>query len=125
MDPILSGILGVLVGGLIVHWLALGRDKRKEFNNCIFPLREKLLYQINILSHRIYEHGIDDKEINKLIATLGESKTKNICRVYKLYSEARGNAGTKGEYHQFTINEIGFNSFQQQSKQLLATMKLK
>ncbi|MEH6384309.1 MAG: hypothetical protein V7780_06855 [Colwellia sp.] len=125
MDPILSGILGVLVGGLIGHRLALGRDKRKEFNDCIFPLREKLLHQIDKLSAQNFDHGIDDKEITKLIAVLGERKTKQISLVYKEYSEARNNSGVKDEWHQFTINEIGFNLFQEQSKKLLKTMLLK
>ena len=35
---ILSGSIGLILG----HKLALGRDKRKEFNDAIQPLREKL-----------------------------------------------------------------------------------
>ena len=89
MDPILSGILGVLIGGFIGHRFALGRDKRKEFNDCISPLREKLIHQMATLSSRNYEHGIVDNEITKLVAVLGEAKTKQISLAYKKYSEAR------------------------------------
>ena len=128
MDPILSGILGVLVGGFIGHRFALGRDKRKEFNDCIFPLREKLLHQIDRLSDRldVYDdYGIDDKEITKLIAVLGESKTKQIYVAHKEYSEARNKACVKSAYGQITINEIGFNLFQEHANKLLKTMALK
>lgn len=44
MDGILeivatSSFVGMLVGGLITHNLALGREKRKEYNDAIRPLK--------------------------------------------------------------------------------------
>ncbi|EGR9044515.1 hypothetical protein LG819_004731 [Vibrio parahaemolyticus] len=44
MDGILeivatSSFVGMLVGGLITHNLTLGRDKRKEYNDAVRPLK--------------------------------------------------------------------------------------
>lgn len=41
-----TGVISLLtffVGLLLGHWLAIGRDKRKEFNECSIPIREWLL----------------------------------------------------------------------------------
>jgi hypothetical protein len=38
----LSFFLGLLIG----HWLAIGRDRRKEFNDSAYPVRAWILYQI-------------------------------------------------------------------------------
>lgn len=42
ISELLSGLLGVLIGGVIGHRLALGRDKRKEFNETSDSLFERL-----------------------------------------------------------------------------------
>ena len=43
MSELLSGIMGLLLGALIGHRLALGRDKRKEFNQVVAPIYERLI----------------------------------------------------------------------------------
>ena len=43
MSELLSLILGLLLGGIIGHRLALGRDKRKEFNQVAAPIYERLI----------------------------------------------------------------------------------
>ncbi|MCQ9067306.1 hypothetical protein [Vibrio alginolyticus] len=37
-----SSFVGMLVGGLIGHRLALGRDKRKEYNEVVRPLKDRI-----------------------------------------------------------------------------------
>lgn len=43
MSELLSGIIGLLLGALIGHRLAIGRDKRKEFNQVAAPIYERLI----------------------------------------------------------------------------------
>lgn len=43
----LFSLLTFFLGLALGHWLALGRDKRKEFNSASFPIREWLLKEIN------------------------------------------------------------------------------
>lgn len=38
----ITGLLGVFVGGLIGNRLAIGRDRRKEFNEMADPIRSQL-----------------------------------------------------------------------------------
>lgn len=42
----LLGLLTFFIGLGLGHWLALGRDKRREFNDAALPIREWLLSQI-------------------------------------------------------------------------------
>ncbi|EIL2907559.1 hypothetical protein [Vibrio parahaemolyticus] len=37
-----SGFVGMLIGGLITHRLTLWRDKRKEYNEVVRPLKDKI-----------------------------------------------------------------------------------
>lgn len=64
---IIAGLCGVLVGALIGHRLALGRDKRAEINevldrirgpfedqaNSPYPLREVLTADVGLLRHHL------------------------------------------------------------------------
>lgn len=43
MNPVLISLLTFFLGLLLGHWLAIGRDKRKEFNDANFPIRSWLL----------------------------------------------------------------------------------
>ena len=43
MNEVIVGLLGVLVGTLLGNWMALGRDKRREYNKVVNPIRATLL----------------------------------------------------------------------------------
>lgn len=43
MTTILVSLLTFLLGLILGHWLAIGRDKRKEFNKALEPIRVWLL----------------------------------------------------------------------------------
>lgn len=45
----LLNIISFLIGLFLGHWLAIGRDKRKEFNHLVEPVRE-LVYRKRFLS---------------------------------------------------------------------------
>ncbi|MBX3652757.1 MAG: hypothetical protein KF686_01130 [Ramlibacter sp.] len=43
IDPLLFNALAFLVGLIAGHWIALGRDKRQEFNAAVKPIREGII----------------------------------------------------------------------------------
>ena len=48
-DPFF-GIVWALIGFILGHWLAIGRDKRKAFNNASSIFRESFTEEIMFLS---------------------------------------------------------------------------
>jgi hypothetical protein len=43
IENLASVLIGVLIGYLVNNWLAIGRDRRREFNALIEPIRADLL----------------------------------------------------------------------------------
>jgi len=43
MTTVLLSLLTFFLGLILGHWLAIGRDKRKEFNEAVVPVRAWLL----------------------------------------------------------------------------------
>jgi hypothetical protein len=81
MDPILSGILGVLVGGYIGHRLALGRDKRKEHNSVVLPLKQKVLAYIDEFKQSGHIN-FNESEIKTLRGVVPERKYNQVKDLY-------------------------------------------
>ncbi|MBB6066268.1 hypothetical protein [Pseudoxanthomonas broegbernensis] len=50
MITTLTGLLTFFLGLLLGNWLSIGRDKRKEFNDAVAPIRSWLLMQRDELS---------------------------------------------------------------------------
>lgn len=46
-SPFSYGVISFLSGMLLGHWLAIGRDRRTEFNTAASPIRKALLIQID------------------------------------------------------------------------------
>ncbi|MCQ9040255.1 hypothetical protein H2C98_02035 [Vibrio parahaemolyticus] len=89
MDGILeivatSSFVGMLVGGLITHNLTLGRDKRKEYNDAIRPLkslvsqasRSPLKGSLTRESIDAVEHYVSPRVYVKLVEALNEYREK-------------------------------------------------
>lgn len=51
-NPYIYGILNLLIGGLVGHKLSIIRDKRKEFNDVAFPIRQELESQLEIIKEQ-------------------------------------------------------------------------
>ena len=47
MDPIIVGLFTFAAGLLLGHRLSLGREKRKEFNEAVQPIRKYILAEID------------------------------------------------------------------------------
>jgi hypothetical protein len=81
MDPILSGILGVLVGGFIGHRLTLDRDKRKEHNSVVLPLKQKVLEYIDEFKQSGHIN-FNESEIKTLRGVVSERKYNQVKYLY-------------------------------------------
>lgn len=44
IEVFLFGLASALIGYLVGNWLTIGRDRRKEFNDLVAPMRKSLLY---------------------------------------------------------------------------------
>ncbi|BBM64924.1 TPA: hypothetical protein P0E26_005029 [Vibrio harveyi] len=124
-DPIFTGVFGVLVGGLLGHRFALGRDKRKEYNEVIIPVREALIDQLYKLNDDIFDSGIDETHLLRLQANLNVQKFKRIETQYDNYQELRDKAGERDMYGQFTKNDEYFELYKKSAETLLNELHLK
>jgi hypothetical protein len=43
INPVLMGALGFLAGTLVGNWIAIGRDRRREFNDAVKPMRAHII----------------------------------------------------------------------------------
>lgn len=102
----LSGLLGILVGGFIGNKFALGRDKRREFNDISDFLFERLERQ-----RVMAEKGIFSDDVNKLdqVSFIDLKRRILFCDFYnkkrldiavERYIQAKQNCGhfEKGQY---------------------------
>ena len=73
--------LTLILGGLIGHRLALGRDKRKEHNVVVLPLKQKVLAYIDLLKES--QHlGFSENEIKTLRGIISERKYDLVKKLY-------------------------------------------
>jgi len=87
MEAIISGILGVLIGGFIGHRLALGRDKRTEYNSVIRPLKQKLLKHIDALKEHQTNFNISHDDILSIRCWVTDKEFSSISLAYKDYCD--------------------------------------
>src|SRR5690554_7826198 len=81
-----SGILGVCVGLFFGHRLALGRDKRKEFNEATEPLRDKLRGHIQSLERRVVVSALPENDLSAIVRKLGERRSAVIITYFNRYT---------------------------------------
>ncbi len=89
MDPILTGLLGTLIGGFIGNRLALGRDKRTEYNSVARPLKKKLLKHCDCLRSERYHLIISDSDIEPLRSHISEIEYKKLESAFEAYQFQR------------------------------------
>ena len=99
----IAPILTLLLGGLIGNRLAIGRDKRIEYNEIITPIRLKLIEQRDQLNNQNRGAKIDNSLFNNLEASLGLARFKNFLEAYKAYELSYESAG---EYVPASFGEV-------------------
>lgn len=105
---VITFVLGLLAG----NWLALGRDKRKEFNETAEPVRLFLKRNLqHIKDGQIYKIGsaIDSENIEILIERSGRLAACRINKAWQRYTKLAptcGNYDTPAGLYQFTNIEL-------------------
>lgn len=61
-NAVIFGIVNLLVGVILGHWLTIGRDKRKEFNEIAFQVRQSLLTQIEEIKNKKFRADYPSRE---------------------------------------------------------------
>jgi len=95
MELIVNIIL-FLTGLILGNWLAIGRDKRKEFNEIADDVHYSLIEQKNdIEKGRAVKRGPEDKEIENLKRRMPFYKKKSFEKSLRNYLRATSNENWK------------------------------
>jgi hypothetical protein len=88
ISELFSGLAGLGLGALLGHWLALGRDYRKEFNRAAAPLQETLLRAEKAAVDYSGSIGWDEKELYSVKVILSDRKRHKLDRLLENYRQA-------------------------------------
>lgn len=90
MEPYLLSLFTFFAGLLLGNRLAIGRDKRKEFNNVAQPIRAWLLDEIENPSP--YNKRLTPIEIDPFVNCLPVWKRSTVRAAYECQDRARNDA---------------------------------
>lgn len=124
-NPVSYGAISFLTGTLFGHWLAIGRDKRKEFNEISRPIRLGLLKQIELLKSGRFANLISHDDFILLGMYFSQWKSnrfKNDLVKYKKAQE-RENCGHTGSDGSFVIDDL--SEYIKMSYKLLSYAQIK
>ncbi|WP_261434914.1 hypothetical protein [Serratia quinivorans] len=97
------------LGHFIGHRAAINRDKRKEYNALVSPVRIEIMKQIDsIKADDFYTTKFNKDQILMISDLLGKTKSMRLIDSYKTYYYATSYEGLKskvGEYGLITIGE--------------------
>ena len=88
MTELLTGLLGVLVGGLLVHRFALFRDQRKEYNEAITPFLKFLIKAEEQANSGYIWIKWDDDELLNTKLKLSNSKKVKLEKLIEAYQSS-------------------------------------
>lgn len=86
----LFGLLTFLIGLGFGHWFALGRDKRREFNDASLPIREWILREID--GPNPSARRPTSIELDTFVQCLSILDKRSFCKAYRGQQKAREQA---------------------------------
>ena len=84
----LWGLLGLLLGGLLGHRLAIWRDKRREFNEVAAPLVQNLIEIEEQLAAEYLWKRLDMAHVGKLKPYLSDTERKKLQGLVSGFEDA-------------------------------------
>lgn len=88
----LWGLLGLLLGCLLGHRLAIWRDKRREFNEVAAPLVQNLIEIEEQLAADYLWKSLDMAHVGKLKPYLSHTERKKLQRLISVFDNALATA---------------------------------
>ena len=83
VTPFLTLLIGMLIGNI----LAIGRDKRKEYNEVVIPLKNKILKHIDSFDSKPDCDGLNKCDIETIRLCVAESLYRKIIKEHNEYTE--------------------------------------
>lgn len=109
-SELVAGIVGILIGGLVGNRLAMGRDRRKEYNEIANELYERLENQALIAKNGHFPNdanGLDNASFIAWRRKLSDRQNKRLDIAIKEYAAAKQQCGFfETGFYQFNKAEI-------------------
>jgi hypothetical protein len=87
-NPIITGLLGVLIGALLGNHFAVSRDKRREFNSAIKPIRLDAISQFDAMKGEELGHHISRGRVLYIRGAIDEKRCAKIVSAFEEYEQA-------------------------------------
>lgn len=125
-DPLITGLLGTLVGSILGHRLTLWRDKRKEYNERAEIIRRHLLLEKKSLSDDCpCRSMVTDSDLLSLQVLLSTAKSNKLFHVHESYKLAWDCAGDYNDDGLYEFEDEGRRNLISQINTYLSHVHLK
>tara|TARA_R110001606_G_scaffold109051_2_gene234537 strand:- start:190 stop:567 length:378 start_codon:yes stop_codon:yes gene_type:complete len=125
MEALLIAIVSCLVGVIIGHRLSLGRDRRKEHNEVIRPIKQQLLEHLGYLSEGSAYLMLNEKDINSLYGVISKREYGKILLVFSEYKEVIEKNILYDSYGQIECSKTGYDKIIRSAENLNKILKVK
>ena len=124
-NPVSYGAVSFLTGTLFGHWLAIGRDKRKEFNDVAIPIRHAILKQIKLLESGRFDSLVSNDDFIMLGMLLSHRQFVRLKKDLDEYEKVkeREKIGHTGTDFRFVIDDL--SEYIKISHKLLSYVQIK
>ncbi|EGR1133841.1 hypothetical protein EFU40_18840, partial [Vibrio cholerae] len=125
LETLLVGIACGLIGCFVGHWLAIGRDRRKEHNDVIYPLKQKILTHLDALSEGNVNYYISEDDIKPLRLFYKESKYQRIKHLHDNYQKIARDHMSQNDYGEVMYSKAGCEKMAIEVTKLNKILRLK